>query len=114
MGAKIVDMLTDNSHISKLKVDQLKAVLAFKAVELPSDSRKPALVSLVQEKLKLPSVETPPPLPNLEGSQTAPGSRSDEVGSSSATPANEVEAEEDEVEAEEDHSSEEDSDEEDS
>ena len=73
-------MLTDSSHIAKLKVDELKAVLTFKSTEIPKGALKPALVSLAVEQLQLPSIDPPPPMPDigsLRGSETTPAPSAD-------------------------------------
>ena len=67
-------MLTDSSQVPKLKVDELRAVLSFRAVVVPTGAKKPQLVSLVAERLVLPTAEIPPAMPVLTMAASAPGS----------------------------------------
>ena len=62
LGSLIVNSVTDSSHVPKLKVDGLRAVLSFKAVPFPKGAKKPELVELVQSTLALPSAENPAPM----------------------------------------------------
>jgi hypothetical protein len=61
-GSTIAGMLKDSSHIAKLKVPQLTALLTFKAVTLKKGMKKPDLVEAATSAMCLPSAETPPPL----------------------------------------------------
>ena len=58
----IVPLLADGSHIDRLKVPQLTAVLAFKTVEVPKGSIKADLQKLAKDALKLPIGKEPTPL----------------------------------------------------
>ena len=61
-GSMSVPLLADGSHIHRLKVPQLTAVLAFKAVEVPKGSKKADLQKLAKDALKLPMSKEPTPL----------------------------------------------------
>lgn len=63
LGARIVSVLTANQHVAKLKVPQLLAILAHKAIECPKGAKKPELIALVEAALKLPTMQPVPPMP---------------------------------------------------
>ena len=72
LGASIVALLTDATHIPKLVVAQLKAVLAFKAVDHPKTAKKDALVYLAEAALSLPSASPAPPMPSIPSQLPTP------------------------------------------
>jgi hypothetical protein len=74
LGSKVVGMLTDSSQVPKLKVDELRAVLQFRAVVVPKGAKKPGLVSLVEKSLGLPTAEISPPMLMLHMPASASGS----------------------------------------
>ena len=49
----------------KLKVAELNALLALKAIEIPKGSKKPELVELAKKAMQLPSSAKPPALQAL-------------------------------------------------
>ena len=59
-GSSLCGLLKDSSHITKLTVPQLQAVLTFKAIPIPKGARKADLQGLLQSKLALPSAPEPP------------------------------------------------------
>jgi hypothetical protein len=66
LGSLIVNLICDSSHVPKLKVDELRAVLNFKAVSIPKGAKKPELVDLVASKLALPTADIPPGMPVIQ------------------------------------------------
>ena len=83
LGANIVSVITDSAHVRKLKVDELRSVLIFKSVQIPKTAKKPALLSLAQQHLKLPSSDPPPPMPSLDFSSGGDVGASAEAAASS-------------------------------
>ena len=74
LGSHIVGAVTDSSQLPKLKVDELRAVLHFRAVVCPKGAKKPELVELVAESLMLPTAQIPPAMPLLTMAASASGS----------------------------------------
>ncbi|KAL5517734.1 hypothetical protein EMCRGX_G003340 [Ephydatia muelleri] len=75
----IVPLLADGSHIDRLKVPQLTAVLAFKTVEVPKGSIKADLQKLAKDALKLPMSKEPTPLLALPAPPTCNSTIGDEI-----------------------------------
>lgn len=62
LGSRVVSALVHDGQIAKLKVDQLKAALCFKGVQLQPAMKKACLASMLSDCMQLPSDG---PMPNL-------------------------------------------------
>ena len=71
LGSRIVSALTHVAQIKQLKVDQLRAALAFRGVEIPKEKQKKADLQqlLTTNMMDLATDGTPPPF-NLEPATT--------------------------------------------
>lgn len=92
--ALYVAALTCAQHVQRLKVDQLKAVLAYRVIIYDKGAKKPDLLKLVSEALALPEVWPMPSMPEIPGVvdvPTAEPTPAGDAGSSVAANVEEIE-----------------------
>ena len=76
-GALVLGVLVHDGHVAKLKVDDLRAVLQYRAVKFDPKAKKPQLQEALRGALKLPTDGACPPLQIPDASDTAVASHED-------------------------------------